>query len=570
MIDKNVFLSQAVLCICGELEIEQALSALLRYLSSIMPADRMLLQRFDRERDVIHTIAHSTPEEGRELNLLTPFSAETKAAMSQSSGTPSGLFLFEKPDKQPISREILLFHRVSASSLMLMPLISDGEMVGNVVLLTEGKEPYREEHAHVFSLLKAPLLLAMSNARTYRELLLRKEILADDKCFLQDELRRISGEEIIGVNFGLKSVMRDVRKAAPLKTPVLLLGETGVGKAAIASTLHASSCAQGPFITVNCGAIPGSVLDSELFGHEKGAFAGARSQRRGRFERAAGGTIFLDEIGELPLSAQTRVLRVLQEKNIERVGGSESIAVDCRVIAATHRDLELMVKAGQFHEELWSRLNDFPIIIPPLRERTSDIPALLQHFIRENVHELNLLKIPKIAPGVIDRLLNYYWPGNVRELANVVEREIILNPRGPLTFLHINPADSVPQPQPQIHNIGSVPQTQAQTQAQNRQSHSLPHVQPQNHSSEPVEPVQQDVQSDRIETLPAAPAASNKLDDVVKHHIQQILQKTGGKIHGPGGAAELLDINANTLRNRMNKLGINYRRKSKSNEYFID
>jgi transcriptional regulator with GAF, ATPase, and Fis domain len=336
-------------------------------------------------------------------------------------------------------------------------------------------------------------------------------MLADDNRFLQGELRRMSGEEIIGANFGLRQVMEEVRKVAVLDTPVVLLGETGSGKEVIANMIHASSPRnKGPLVKVNCGAIPDSLIDSELFGHEKGAFTGALSQKRGRFERANTGTVFLDEIGELPLPAQVRLLRILQEKEIERVGGTKTIAVDIRVIAATHRNLEEMVNAGQFREDLWFRLSVFPIRIPPLRERTSDIPALLQYFIREKVSDLKLPSVPDVASGTIDRLLTYAWPGNVRELANVVEREIILNPHGPLTFGQINPSEL-----------------------------------PISYHIEPLE------------------GTTDNLDDVIRQHIQRVLAKTGGKVHGPGGAAELLGVNANTLRNRMNRLGIAYGRKGK-------
>ncbi|MCP4692228.1 MAG: sigma-54-dependent Fis family transcriptional regulator, partial [Desulfobacterales bacterium] len=194
---------------------------------------------------------------------------------------------------------------------------------------------------------------------------------------------------------GLKGVMELVRQVAPLKSPVLLTGETGTGKEVIAGGIHnASRRGDAPFIKVNCGAIPSALMDSELFGHEKGAFTGAISRKRGRFERSHGGTIFLDEIGELPLEAQVRLLRVLQEKEIERVGGSGPIKVDIRVIAATHRDLEAMVQKGEFREDLYFRLKVFPISIPPLRDRMDDIPTLAQYFMQKKSHEMGLGGIP--------------------------------------------------------------------------------------------------------------------------------------------------------------------------------
>jgi transcriptional regulator with GAF, ATPase, and Fis domain len=285
---------------------------------------------------------------------------------------------------------------------------------------------------------------------------------------------------------------------------VLLMGETGVGKDVVAHAIHYSSSRKnGPLVQVNCGAIPETLIDSELFGHEKGAFTGALSQKRGRFERAHRGSIFLDEIGELPLSSQLRFLRVMQDKKIERVGGDETIPLDIRVIAATNRNLEEMVKEGKFREDLWFRLNVFPIRIPPLRERRIDIPALLHHFINIKTKELKLETIPTISSGCIDYLMQYDWPGNVRELQNVIERALILNPGGPLNFDHLDA--------PRLHRAVDVC-----------------------------------AGSEHIE----------KLDDAIARHIRLALKRTNGRIHGSGGAAELLGVNPSTLRSRMKKLGI--------------
>jgi transcriptional regulator with GAF, ATPase, and Fis domain len=295
---------------------------------------------------------------------------------------------------------------------------------------------------------------------------------------------------------------------------VLLLGETGAGKDVIANAIHYSSPRRdAPFITVNCGAIPETLMDSELFGHEKGAFTGALTQKRGRFERANKGTIFLDEIGELPLQAQVRMLRVVQKKEIERVGGSRPIQVDVRIIAATHRNLEEMIKSGHFREDLWFRLNVFPVMIPPLRQRKEDIPALVNHFIERKSNELKLSTSPKVAIGAIDRLTSYRWPGNVRELENVIERALILNKDGPLRFDQFVAAQQEEKP-PALSG----------------------------HENEPI-----------------------NLDEVIFRHIHRVLQMTNGKVHGEGGAAELMGINPSTLRNRMNKLGIPFGRNAKTN-----
>ena len=301
-----------------------------------------------------------------------------------------------------------------------------------------------------------------------------------------------------------------VHQVATLDSPVLLMGETGTGKDVIANAIHYSSArSEGPFVSVNCGGIPDTLIDSELFGHEKGAFTGALSQKRGRFERAHNGTIFLDEIGELPLQAQTRLLRVLQNREIERVGGIDTISLNIRIIAATNRDLETMVKNGEFREDLWFRLNVFPVLVPPLRERTVDIPALIQHFINLKAKELKLASVPSIAPGAIELAMNYRWPGNVRELQNVIERALILNPQGPLLFEHLGTRTPGPAP-----------------------------------------------------LSDSSPAESYNLDDMIASHINRVLRLANGKINGSKGAAALLGVNPSTLRNRMRKFGINYGRKS--------
>jgi transcriptional regulator with GAF, ATPase, and Fis domain len=392
---------------------------------------------------------------------------------------------------------------------MSMPLIVKDQVVGTLALLAEGNDRFTKHHAQLYATLKGPFFVAMSNALKHREILKLKDLVVDDNRYLQSELQRLSGDEVIGANFGLKDVIQKVQQVASLDSPVLLLGETGTGKDVVANFIHYSSArSDGPFICVNCGAIPDTLIDSELFGHEKGAFTGALSQKRGRFERANKGTILLDEIGELPLQAQVRLLTVLQSKEIERVGGVKTIPLDIRIIAATNRKLEEMVKNQQFREDLWFRLNVFPIWIPPLRERMLDIPALIQHFINLKARELKLPAIPTLSPGAIDPLLEYHWPGNVRELENVIERAIILNPKGPLAFEHLN--------------LG-----------------------------QPRKAVEVREQSEETDSL----------DEVISRHIRRLLSKTNGKVNGPDGAAALLRINPSTLRARMKKLGISYGRK---------
>jgi transcriptional regulator with PAS, ATPase and Fis domain len=284
-----------------------------------------------------------------------------------------------------------------------------------------------------------------------------------------------------------------------------LQGETGVGKEIIANAIHSLSRRKnGPFIQVNCGAIPETLIDSELFGHEKGSFTGAIAQKRGCFERADGGTIFLDEVGELPPQAQVRMLRVLQDKNVHRVGGTSQIKVDIRVIAATHQNLHEMVKRRLFRDDLWFRLNVFPIIIPPLRDRKEDIPALVNHFIEKKSKELQMPLLPKLALGAMAPLIAYSWPGNVRELENVIERALILSKGRPLTFENV---------------------------------------------VRPDDDGEHEESTTRIDDF-------LNLDHVISNHIKHALETTKGRVHGLSGAAQLLGLNPSTLRHRMRKLGI--------------
>ncbi|MDI1437051.1 sigma-54 interaction domain-containing protein [Polyangium sorediatum] len=318
-------------------------------------------------------------------------------------------------------------------------------------------------------------------------------------------------EFVIGESAGLKPVMERVLQVAPTNAPVLVLGETGSGKEVIARAIHARSRrAQGPVVRVNCGAIPSELIDSELFGHERGAFTGAVGTRKGWFERADGGTLFLDEVGELPRAAQVRLLRVLQESTIERVGGHETIHVDVRIVAATHRHLESMVAEGTFREDLWYRLSVFPIRLPALRDRMEDLPSLAAHFAERAGQRLGG---PGLTPTAADLelLRQYAWPGNVRELATVIERGAIL---GNGKRLELAAALGGPTVKP------------------------------------PSRPPAAEALHDAEEIV--------TLDEATAAHIRRALAARGGRIEGPFGAARLLGINPHTLRARMRKLGIEW------------
>jgi transcriptional regulator with GAF, ATPase, and Fis domain len=502
MIDENEFFHQATLRICGNLDFEFAMQECLIFLRSFMPADRLQLSLYDRGLSALRTIAIATPTEASRLNVVLPLDDEGKKFLDDPDLPP--VVIRNRVLMDPVARPIVQRTGQLNNSLMVMHLAIKETKLGNLVLFAEGLDRYSDEHLRLFSILYEPFAIALSNALRYDELNQLKEVMADDLRYLQGRLQHFSGD-VVGQDFGLKEVMEMVREVAPLDSPVLLQGETGVGKEIIANAIHSLSRRKnGPFIQVNCGAIPETLIDSELFGHERGAFTGAISQKRGCFERAEKGTIFLDEVGELPLQAQVRMLRVLQDKNIHRVGGTSQIKVDIRIIAATHQNLHDMVKRKSFRDDLWFRLNVFPIVIPPLRDRKEDIPALVDHFVEKKSKELQIPHLPKLAPGAMAPLIAYAWPGNVRELENVIERALILSKGRPLTFDNI--------------------------------------VWPDDNG-------EQGRSTTRIDDF-------LNLNHVISNHIKHALETAKGRVHGPSGAAQLLGLNPSTLRHRMRKLRI--------------
>ena len=506
MVDKNEFFRQVTIKICSSLQIETALCRSFDYLSSFFTLDALFLDVLDAKLGAIRRIANV--KRGNALpskKPIIPLPEDLWRWISEKR-TP---FIMDPAD--PHARAISPLVELAGNSDLILPLHIEENRIGHLVLRAYGEGRYTPAHTELLASVIEPFAIALSNALAHEAVVKYRDLLLDDNRFLNKELVSQSGDEIIGGNSGLRNVMEMVGQVAPLNNTVLLLGETGTGKELIANAIHyASPRKDGPFIKVNCGAIPESLIDSELFGHEKGAFTGAVSEKRGRFERAAGGTIFLDEIGELPLQAQVRLLRVLQNHEIERVGGTLPVPVDIRVIAATHRNLEGMIAADRFREDLWFRLNVFPMTIPPLRQRREDVPALTRHFVAGKSLELGIAAPPAIAPGALERLMTYDWPGNVRELENLVERELIRYRGGQLMFdtLLATGRDS---------GAGRLPPGDI-------------------------------------------PPKALKLDEVICRHIGETLTLSGGKIHGPGGAAELLGVKANTLRARMDKLGMRYGR----------
>jgi DNA-binding NtrC family response regulator len=377
---------------------------------------------------------------------------------------------------------------------------------GGVDYLSKPFEP-RELLARVnthLALRRARQELEAQNARLREEIDAHQRSRAIITC-LEDEIR--SGNdfrEIVGRSPALARLLDQLALVASTHSTVLIQGETGTGKELVARAIHdRSPRRERPLVKLNCAALPRELVESELFGHEKGAFTGATQQRRGRFELADGGTLFLDEVGELPLEAQAKLLRVLQEQEFERVGGTRSLRTDVRLIAGTNRDLQAQVDAGAFRADLFYRLNVFPVSVPPLRERREDIPPLVAHFLARAARRLGKA-FEGVTPAFFDRAMAYAWPGNVRELENVVERAAILS-RGTLL--------------------------------------------------EALEPFGAATASARADAAPATPP-NGTLEDVERAHIRRVLDQTRWAIEGKQGAAAILGLNPSTLRGRMRKLGI--------------
>lgn len=510
------FFHQASKRISGSLDAATMLADIRAYLEAFMPAEELVLSIYEPENRMTRIIASASIYSETPTYFPTRLSDEGMRFIEEERF--ARVIIINRPEMHPVAKHVVVRAKHKPICFIVLHLKVAGEFLGVLEVSARGRELYHKEHARLLEMLHDPFAIAMANTLKHQEVLRLQKILADDYKYLANELHQMSGDVIVGEEYGLKPVMEMVRQVAPINSHVLLLGETGVGKEVIANAIHYSSPRHsGPFIKVNCGALTETLVESELFGHEKGAFTGASSSHRGRFERAHGGTIFLDEIGDLPLSAQTRLLRVIQEKTIERVGGSDAVKVDIRIISATHRNLQQMVLEKSFREDLWFRLNVFPITIPPLRHRKPDIPALVTHFVRRKCREMRIRVQPTISSIQMKKLMSHDWPGNVRELENLVERALIRALAG-------------------SSNEGLIFDDVSRSSQQ----------------SQPLSPNQEQ------DTL--------TLDEVMRNHIEDVLLMCNNRIDGPHGAAGSLGINPSTLRHRMRKLGIAFGKRRKKIE----
>jgi formate hydrogenlyase transcriptional activator len=402
-------------------------------------------------------------------------------------------------------------------TICCIPLANQGRTFGTLNLASRRPDAFTPQDVELLQQVGAQIGIAVENALAFKEIDALKDKLAEEKLYLEEELRsEFNFDEIIGDSPSLRRALAQVELVAPAGTTALILGETGTGKELFARAIHnLSQRKQRTFVKVNCAAIPSGLLESELFGHERGAFTGAISQKVGRFELADHGTLFLDEVGDLPLELQPKLLRVLQEQEFERLGSNRTQRVDVRVVAATNQDLAKLVAERAFRSDLYYRLNVFPIQIPALRERPEDIPLLVRYFVQKFSRSLNKTVI-HIPVDAMEALTNYSWPGNVRELENLIERAVLLSPGKELR----------------------VPLAELKSGAQ-------------------IPPASTDPTSFAMMPSHAgSPSQIATLEEAERQHILRALRQTQWRIAGPKGAATLLAMKRTTLQARMRKLGI--------------
>ena len=482
--------------IVSNLELRDLLRAISASIRSVMQCDGVGVALPDLESKHLQVYALDFPNSKGLVReeIVIPTDEDSPGVRAFRTGQPVSVLCCESDRVDPLAEA------EGVQSLCHIPLISRNRTLGLLSLARLAPVPFSPRDLEFLALVGNQVAIAVENALAYREIAELKDRLAQEKVYLEDEIRsELNFEEIVGRSSTLRSLLQEIETVAPTDSTVLIYGETGTGKELIARAIHnLSARGKSSFVKLNCAAIPTGLLESEMFGHEKGAFTGAVAQRIGRFELANRGTVFLDEIGEIPLELQPKLLRVLQEREFERLGSSRTLRTDARLIAATNRDLGAMVEEHKFRADLFYRLNVFPVHVPPLRERQDDIPLLVRHFVQQFGRRMGKT-VDTIPTETMNALIRYHWPGNIRELQNLVERAVILS-AGPILKVPLN-----------------------------------------------------DLQAQ------AAPAAARKIETLElaeRRHILEALDASDWVISGPNGAATSLGLKRSTLQARMEKLGI--------------
>src|SRR5712692_4538556 len=488
--------------ITSSLDLREVLRAVAANIREVMHADAVGVALPDAASGKFRVFAMDFPHgKGvvKEELLVTPGAAYKKA---MDSLKPVVIDRWEPDELGPEIYDIAAAEDVEAACSI--PLVNRGRSLGILSILRTTETPFSPEDVDFLSEASGQIAIAVENALAYREISELKDKLAQERLYLEEEIRsEMNFENIVGNSPALKHVLELVETVAPSDSTVLLLGETGTGKELIARAIHDRSRRKArTFVKLNCAAIPTGLVESELFGHEKGAFTGAISQKSGRLELADQGTLFLDEVGDIPIEIQPKLLRALQEREFERLGSNRTKQVDVRLVAATNRDLEQMMENREFRSDLYYRLNVFPIRIPPLLERPEDIPLLVRYFTQKYGRRMQK-QIDSIPAAALKKLSSWHWPGNIRELENFIERSVILTN-----------GTALQAPIAALSNNGR---------------------------NAPVTGTRE----------------ANERDEIVR-----VLKLTNGRIAGPDGAAARMDIKRTTLISRMKKLGIDPRKVS--------
>ncbi|HVO81750.1 MAG TPA: sigma 54-interacting transcriptional regulator [Terriglobales bacterium] len=479
----------------SSLDLRQLFAAISESLQRAMRVDYASLALYEPEANSLRVYPHDLPPEGTEA-AYSIAASDSIAGHALREGKVK-FFNPGDPQTEPSLRVGGLF-QPGVQSGCCVPLITPKGPLGTLNLVTKNGYLFTPADIDVLNQVASQVAIALDNARAYREIAELKDKLAKEKLYLEDEiLSELNFEEIIGESPALKRVLAQAKVVAPSDATALVLGETGTGKELIARAIHRmSSRKDGSFVKLNCAAIPTGLLESELFGHEKGAFTGAISQKIGRLELADKGTLFLDEVGDIPLELQPKLLRVLQDQEFERLGSTRTVRVNIRLIAATNRDLAKSVASREFRSDLFYRLNVFPIRIPPLRERKTDIPMLVRYFVQKFARRMSK-HIETIPTETMNALTSWEWPGNVRELENFIERSVILS-SGPIL---------------------TVPLAE-------------------------------------LRPIYEQPSRSSTLESLEREHIIRTLRETRGVISGAKGAAARLGLKRTTLQSRIQRMGI--------------
>jgi formate hydrogenlyase transcriptional activator len=484
--------------VIANLDLKQLFAAIAASLRRVMHHEHTSLALYDSKKSLMRLQLLDFPE-GRGLireEMEIPI-AGSPAGIAFMSRKPVMLGMSDVERFAPAVKARVLGEGVK--SICSIPLVTHNKALGALNVASFRENAFSEQDLDLLNQVAGQVAIAVENALAFREIAELKNRLAEEKLYLEDEIRtEMNFEEIVGESAPLMALLKQVETVAPTESTVLIQGETGTGKELIARAIHnLSSRRDRTFVKVNCAAIPLGLLESELFGHERGAFTGAIAQKIGRFELAAGGTLFLDEVGDIPLELQPKLLRVLQEQEFERLGGTRTIHVDVRLVAATNQDLSKMVAQKEFRNDLYYRLNVFPLQMPALRDRKEDIPLLVRYFAQHYSRRMNK-QIETIPSRTMEALVNYRWPGNIRELENLIERAVILS-RGGVLKVPLAELREVPEP----------PASTAQT-----------------------------------------------MEDAEREHILRTLRETRWLLSGPNGAAVRLGMKRTTLQSRMRKLGI--------------